>query len=73
MYGCENWSLILRQKRRLRIVGDYGAEENIWYKGDEVTGEWRKLHDEGLNDLSKYFSGNQIRMNEIGWACRTYG
>ena len=38
---------------------------------DEVTGEWRKLHNEELNDL--YSSGDQIEKNEMGGACSTYG
>ena len=44
-------------------------------KGDEVTGEWSKLHIEELNDLccSPIFSGNKIEKNEMGGACSTYG
>jgi hypothetical protein len=43
---------------------------------DEVTGEWRKLHNEELNDL--YCSPNNVRvmksrMNERGGACSAYG
>jgi len=37
---------------------------------DEVTGEWRKLHDEEFNDL--YCSDDQIEKNEMVWACSTY-
>ena len=38
-------------------------------KRDEVTGEWRKLHNEKLNDLyTKYYSGDQIK-NDMGGAC----
>jgi hypothetical protein len=43
-------------------------------KRDEVTGEWRPLHNEERNDL--YSSSNIIRvieMNEMGGACSTYG
>jgi hypothetical protein len=43
-------------------------------KRDEVTGEWRGLHNEELNDL--YSSPNIIRVikkNEVGGACSTYG
>ena len=40
-------------------------------KRDEVTGEWRKLHNEELNDL--YCSLNIIRVNEMGGACSKYG
>ena len=40
-------------------------------KRDEVTGEWRKLHNEEPNDL--YCSGDKIEKNEMGGACSTYG
>ena len=40
-------------------VREYGAEGSIWPKRDEVTGEWRKLHNEQLNDL--YGSPNNVR------------
>jgi hypothetical protein len=43
---------------------------------DLVTGEWRKLHNEELNDLyssTNTFSGHQIENNETGGACSAYG
>ena len=48
LYGCETWSLTLREERRLR-VSENSVEGNIW--ADEVTREWRKLHNEELNEL----------------------
>jgi len=43
-------------------------------KRDEGTREWRKLHNEELNDLlTQYCSGDQIETNEVGGACSTYG
>ena len=41
---------------------------------DEVTGEWRRLNNEKLNDLyyTKYYLGDQIKKNEMGRACSTY-
>jgi len=41
-------------------VWEHGAEENIWPRRDEVTGEWRRLHNEELNDL--YSSPNIVRV-----------
>jgi len=39
---------------------------------DEVTGGWRRIHNEELNDL--YSSpGDKIEKNEMGWACGAYG
>ena len=40
---------------------------------DEVTGEWRRLHNKELYALTKYYSGYQIKKNEIGRACSTNG
>jgi hypothetical protein len=40
-------------------------------KRNEVTGEWRRLHNEEL--LTKYYSGDQIKKNEMGGACSTCG
>jgi hypothetical protein len=45
-------------------------------KRDEVTREWRKLHNEELNDLARltqYSSGDQIEKNEMGGTCSMYG
>ena len=42
----------------------------------KVTGEWRTLHNEELNDLyflTKYCSGDKIEKNDMGGACRAYG
>jgi hypothetical protein len=46
LHGCESWSLTLREERRLRVLRRIFVP-----KRDEVTGEWRKLHNEELNDL----------------------
>ena len=50
-YGCETWSLILREERRLRVFEIRVLRRVFGPKRDEVTGEWRKLHNEELNDL----------------------
>ena len=60
MYGCENWSLTLREKRRLRVFENRVLRRIFGPKRDEVTGEWRKLHNEELNDL--YFSPSILRV-----------
>ena len=49
--GCETWSLILREERRLRVFENRVLRTVFGPKGEEVTGEWRKLHNEELNDL----------------------
>jgi hypothetical protein len=49
--GCETWSLTLRDERRLRVFEKRVLRRVFGPKRDEVTGEWRKLHNEELNDL----------------------
>jgi hypothetical protein len=48
---CENWSLTLREKRRLRVFENRMLRRIFGPKRDEVTGKWRKLHNEELHDL----------------------
>jgi len=60
LYGCETWSLTLREKRRL-IVFEYRVLRRIFGpRRDEVTGERRKLHNEAFHDM--YFSPNIVRV-----------
>ena len=51
LYGCVTWSLTLREEQRLRVFEDRVLRSTLGPKRDEVTGEWRKLHNEDLNDL----------------------
>ena len=51
MYGCETWSLTLREERRLRVFQNRVLRRVFGPKRDEVTGERRKLHNEELKDL----------------------
>ena len=60
LYGCETWSLILREQRRLMVFENRVLRRIFGPKRDEVTGEWRKLHNEELNDL--YCSPNIVRV-----------
>ena len=50
LYGCEAWSLTAREERKLRVFENM---ELIIFgpRRDEVTGEWRRLHNEELNGL----------------------
>ena len=49
--GCETWSLTLREERRLRVFENKVLRRVLGPKRDEVTGEWRELYNEELNDL----------------------
>ena len=60
LYGSETWSLTLRDKRRLRAFEDRLLRKIFGPKGDQVTGGWRKLHNEELND--PYCSPNIVRV-----------
>jgi hypothetical protein len=51
LYGCENWSLTLREERRRRVFKNRVLRRVFGPKRDEVTGEWRKLHNEELSNL----------------------
>jgi hypothetical protein len=59
LYGCETFSLSLREEHRLRVFENRVLRRIFGPKRDEVTGEWRKLHNEGLHNL--YSSPNIIR------------
>ena len=54
LYGCETWSLTLREERRLRVFENRVLRRVLGPKRDEVTGEWRKLHIEELRDFIPY-------------------
>ena len=60
LYGCEIWSLTLREERRLRVFENRALRKIFGPKRDEVTRKWRKLHSEELNDL--YCSPNIVRV-----------
>jgi len=69
LYGCKIWSLTLREERRLRVFENRALRGIFGPKRDEVTEEWRKLHNDGLNDL--YCSPNIVRVVEsrrMRWA-----
>jgi len=51
LYGCETWSLTLREERRLRVYKYRVLRRIFRLKRDGVTREWRKLHNEELKDL----------------------
>ena len=60
LYGCETWALTLREERKLRVFENMVLRRIFGLRRDEVTGEWRGLHNEELNDL--YSSPNIVRV-----------
>jgi hypothetical protein len=51
LYGRETWSLTLREEYRLRAFGNRVLRRIFIWEGDEVIGDWRKLHNEELHNL----------------------
>src|SRR5215470_8129366 len=69
LYGCETWSLTSREAHRLRVFENGVLRRIFGPKRDEVTGEWRKLHNEELEGL--YSSPNIVRViksRRMRWA-----
>jgi hypothetical protein len=69
LYVCKKWSLILREKRRLRVFEKRVLRRRFGPKWDEVTGDSRKLHNEEHQNL--YSSPGIIRMmksRRMSWA-----
>ncbi|KAJ4443586.1 hypothetical protein ANN_05260 [Periplaneta americana] len=69
LYGCETWTLTLREEQRLRVIENEVLRKIFGAKGDEVTGEWRKLHNAKLHAL--YSSPDIIRnikSRRLRWA-----
>jgi hypothetical protein len=63
LFGCETWSLTLREEHRLRVFENRVLRRIFGLKRDEVTGEWRKLHNEELHDLGSLPSTDCGRNN----------
>ena len=69
LYGCETWSLTLREERKLRVFENTVLRRIFGPRRDEVTGERRRLHNEELNDF--YPSPNIVRViktKRMRWA-----
>jgi hypothetical protein len=69
LYGCETWSLTFREERKLRVFENMVLRRIFGPRRDEVTGIWRRLHNEELNVL--YSSPNivqVIKSRRMRWA-----
>ena len=68
LYGCETWSLTLKEERRPRVFENSVLRRIFGPKRDEVTGEWRKLHNDEIKDL--YCSPDivrRIKLRRMKW------
>ena len=81
--GCKAWSLTLREERKLMVFENMVLRRIFGPRRDEVTGEWRRLHNEELNDLypspalvrviksrRMRWAGHVARMGEERGVCR---
>jgi hypothetical protein len=69
LYGCETWSLTVREEHKLRAFENRVLRRIFGPKGDEVIGGWRKLHNEELHDLYSSLSIIRIiRLRRMRWA-----
>ena len=68
LYGCETWSLTLREERKLRVFENRVLRRIFGPRRDEVTGEQRRLHNEELNDLYSPNIVRVIKSRRMRWA-----
>jgi hypothetical protein len=71
LYGCETWSLTLREDHRLRVFENKVLRRIFGPKRDDVTGGWRKRHNEKLRDLyssSSIITCGIIKPRRVRWA-----
>jgi len=69
LYGCETWSLTLREEGKLRVFENMVLRRIFGPRRDKVTGDWRRLHNEELNVL--FSSPNIVRVTKsrrMRWA-----
>jgi len=73
LYGCETWSLALRETSRLRVFDNRVLRRTFELKRDEVTKECRKLHNEELNLYSSPNIFRVIKSRRVRWAGHVAG
>jgi hypothetical protein len=69
LYGCETWSFMLKEENSLRVFENSVLRRIFWIRRGEVTGSWRKLHNEELHNF--YSSPNTvtvIKWRNMSWA-----
>jgi hypothetical protein len=69
LYGFETWSLMLKEEHRLRVTENRVLRRIFGPKRDEVTGDWRKLHNEELHNLcTSPDIIRQVKSRRMRWA-----
>jgi hypothetical protein len=76
LYGCKSLSLTLREEYGMSVFENRALRRIFGPKREEVTGSWRKPHNEELHSLYSIPSKNlndQVKEDEVGRACSTNG
>ena len=67
--GCETWFLTLREEHRLRVSENKVLRKIFWGKRDEITGEWKKLHNAELHALYSWLNIiRNLKSRQLRWA-----
>jgi hypothetical protein len=68
-YGCETWSLTLKEEHRMSMFENRVLRRIFGPKRDDVTGDWRKLHNEKFHNLYSSLNKNRmIKSKRMRWA-----
>jgi hypothetical protein len=67
LYGCETWSLTVREEHKLRVLENRVLRRIFGPKRDRVTGGWKTLYDEELHDLYSLQSIIIIIKSRLKW------
>jgi hypothetical protein len=57
LYGCETWSVTLKEEHRLRLLKDRVLRKIFGPRRNELRGDWRRLLNEELHDLDQILFG----------------
>jgi hypothetical protein len=68
LYGCETWSLTLREEQRLRVFENRVLRRMFGCKRDEVSGKWRRLHNEVHSALYSSPNISRVIRSRMRWS-----
>ena len=69
LYGRETWSFLLREEQRVRVFENRLPREKLEHNRNEVTGDWRKLHNEEHHELQSLSNIHRVsKLRRMKWA-----